>query len=61
MLNLHLRPPESTYSACVERLINIAKGLKKFKETVYLKYIFKNELDKVCFSYNTAYSDSRSI
>ena len=35
--------------------------LKKFWETRNLKNIFKNELDKDCFSHDAAYSDSKDV
>ena len=30
---------------------------QKFKETVYSRYIYQNDLDKACFQQNMAYAD----
>ena len=35
--------------------------IKKFRETGNLKHIYKNELDKACFSHYAAYSDSNDL
>ena len=40
----------------VERLLNIVKVFKNLDD---LKYIHKNVLDKVCFTYDVAYSGSK--
>ena len=45
MPQLHLRQPEFTYSACELFTENKAR-IQKFKETVDLRYIYPNELDK---------------
>ena len=35
--------------------------IQKFKETGDLNHIDKNELDKACFTHDTAYSDSKDL
>ena len=34
---------------------------QKFRETCNLKHLYRNELDKTCFAYNAAYSDSKDL
>ena len=45
MPQLHLRQPGFTYTACELFTENKAR-IQKFKETVDLRYIYPNELDK---------------
>ena len=45
MPQLHLRQPGFTYSACELFTENKAR-IQKFKETVDLRYIYPNQLDK---------------
>ena len=45
MPQLHLRQPGFTYSAC-ELFTESKARIQKFKETVDLRYIYPNELDK---------------
>ena len=45
----------------VDHLLNINKELKMFKETGDTNYIYKNELDKACFTHDAAYSDSKDL
>ena len=45
MPQLHLRQPGFTYSAC-ELITENKARIQKFKETVNLRYIYPNELDK---------------
>ena len=35
--------------------------IQKSRETSTLKQIYKNDLDKACFAYDTAYSDSKDL
>ena len=60
MPKLHLGPPGFTYSAC-EPFTKHHERIKKFKETCDLNYIYKNELDKVCFAHYAGYSDSKDF
>ena len=45
----------------MDHLLNINKEFKSFKETGDTNYIYKNELDKACFAYDPAYSDSKDL
>ena len=51
---LHFRQPWFTYTACWP-FKNI---FKKFKNLIY---IYKNELDKACFTLDVAYADSKDL
>ena len=44
----------------VEHPLNL-KRIKKFKETVDSRYIYQNELDKVCTHYDMAYEDFKDL
>ena len=48
MSEMHLRPPGFTYNSCGPFTKN-KERIQKFKETVDKRYIYLNELDKVCF------------
>ena len=48
MPEMHLRQPGFTYNACGPFTKN-KQRIQKFKETGDSRYIYKNELDKVCF------------
>ena len=37
------------------------ESIRKLKQTGDLNYIYKNELDKVCFSHDATYSDSKNL
>ena len=45
MLEMHLKEPEFTYSACGPFTKN-KERIQKFKETGDTRYIYKNELDE---------------
>ena len=60
MTELHLRQPSFTYSACGLDTKNCER-IRKFKDRGNLKYIYKNELDKACFAFNSAYSYSKYL
>ena len=57
MPELHLKQLGFTYSAC-EPFTKHREGIQKYKETGKLKRLYRNELDKVYFAHDTAYSDS---
>ena len=57
---LHLRQPRFTYSAC-EPCTKHCKRIQKFRETGDLKHIYKNELDKACFTHDAARSYSKDL
>ena len=60
MLEMHLRQPQCTYSACVPFTKN-KKRIQKFKNTGDTKYIYRNELDKACFQHDMAYGDFKDL
>ena len=49
-----------TYSACGPFTKN-KKGIKKFTETGYSRYIYRNEIDKACFQHGMAYRDFKDL
>ena len=57
MLELHLRQPGLTYSP-FELFTKHDERIQKFRETVDLKHIYKNKLDKSCFAHDAAYVNS---
>ena len=60
MAEMHLRQPQFTYSACGP-FTKHKKRIQKFKETGDTNYIYKNELDKACFTHDAAYSGSKDL
>ena len=56
MPEMHLKQPGFTYSAWRTFTKN-KERIQKFKKTSDLRYICKNELDKVCFQHVMAYGD----
>ena len=60
MPEMHLRQPQFTYSSCGP-FTKHKKRIQKFKETGDTNYIYKNELDKACFTRDAAYSDSEDL
>ena len=57
---MHLGQPGFTYSAS-EPFTKHRERIQKFTETGHLTYTCKNELDKACFVYDAAYSDSKYL
>ena len=57
---MHLKQPGFTYSACGPFTKN-KERIRKFKETGDTCYIYKNELDKVCFQHDVAYGDFKDL
>ena len=57
---MHLKQPQSTYSACVPFTKN-KERIQKFKETGDSRYIYRNELDKACFKHDIAYGYSKDL
>ena len=57
---LHLKQPRVTYSACGP-FTKHRERIQKFRETDNLKHLYRNVLDKVCFAYDAAYSDSKDL
>ena len=60
MLEMHLKQPGFTYSACGPFTKN-KERIQKFKETGDTNYIYKNELDKACFRHDMAYGDFKDL
>ena len=60
MLQMHLRQPGFTYSACGP-FTKSKERIKKFKETGDSQYIYQNELDKACFQHGIAYGDFKDL
>ena len=60
MSEIHLRQPQFTYSA-YGAFTKHEQRIQKFKQTGDTNYIYKNELDKACFVYDAAYSDSKDL
>ena len=60
MLEMHLRQPGFTCSACGPFTKN-KERIQKFKETGDTSYIYKNELDKACFQHDMAYGDFKDL
>ena len=55
-----LKQPKFTYSVC-RTFTKSKETVKKFKETGDKKFIYKNELDKVCFQHDMAYWDFKDL
>ena len=60
MPEMHLKQPWFTYSTCGP-FTKIKERIQKFKETGDTSYIYKNELDKVCFQHDIAYRDFKDL
>ena len=55
-----MKQPGFTYSAFGPFTINKEK-IQRFKKTGDSRYIYKNELDKVCFRHDMAYGDFKDL
>ena len=60
MAEIHLKQPGFTYSACGPFTKN-KEWIQKFRETEDTSYIYKNELDKVCFQHDMACEDFKDL
>ena len=60
MPEMHLRQPGFTYSACGPFTKN-KERIKKFMQTGNTDFIYKNELDKVCFQLDMAYGKAKDL
>ena len=56
----HLKQPRFTHITCGP-FTKHHERIKKFRGTGNLKHLYRNELDKACFSHDAAYSDSENI
>ena len=57
---LHLKQQGITYSVCGP-FTKHRERIQKFRETGNLKHLYRNELDKACFSHDAAYSNSKDL
>ena len=60
MPDLHLKQPGLIYSACGP-FTKHRERIQKFREIGNLQHLYRNELDKTCFSHDAAYSDSKDL
>ena len=60
MPEMHLRQPRFVYSACGP-FTRRKERIKEFKHTGDTRYIYRNELDKVCFQHDSAYADHKDL
>ena len=60
MPEMHLKQPGFTYSACGPFTKN-KERIEKFMRTGNTDFIYKNELDKVCFQHDMAYGKSKDL
>ena len=60
MPEMHLRQPGFTYRACGP-FTKTKERIQKFKQTEDSRYIYRNELDKVCFQHDMAYGDFKDL
>ena len=60
MPEMHLRQPGFTYSACGPFTKN-KERIQKFKDTRDIRYIYQNEIDKLCFQHYMTYKDFKDL
>ena len=61
MLEMHLKQPGFTYSACGP-FTKKKQRIEKFMQTGNTNlFIYKNELDKACFQHDMAYGKSKDL
>ena len=60
MPETHFRQPQFVYSACGP-FTSHKERIKKFKQTGDTRYIYRNDLDKVCFQHDSAYADHKDL
>ena len=60
MLEMHLKEPGFTYSACGLFTKN-KERIQKIKGTGETSYIYKSELHKACFQHDMAYVDFKDL
>ena len=60
MPEMHLKQPGFTYSACGPFTKN-KERLENFMQTGNKDFIYRNELDKVCFQHSMAYGKSNDL
>ena len=57
---INLKQPGFTYSSCGPFTRNKQK-IQKFMQAGFTNYIYKNELDKVCFQHDITYSKYKDL
>ena len=60
MPEMHLKKPGFTYSAC-DPFTKNKERIQKFMQTGNTNYIYRNDLDKVCFQHDIAYGKHRDL
>ena len=60
MPEMHLKQPGFTNSVCGPFTKN-KERIEKFMQTKNTDFIYRNELDKVCFQHNMAYGKSKYL
>ena len=60
MPEMHLRQPQFVYSACGPFTTH-KERIKEFKRTRDTRYIYRNELDKDCFHYDSANANHKDL
>ena len=60
MPELHLKQLGFTCSAC-GLFTKHCERIQKFRETCNLKHLYRNELDKACFTHDAAYFVSKDL
>ena len=60
MPEMHLKQPGFTYSACGSFTKN-KERIEKFMQIGNTNFIYKNELDKVCFQHDKAYGKTKDL
>ena len=60
MPEMHLKQPQFVYSACGP-FTRHEERIEKFKQTGDTRYIYRNEVDKACFQYDSAYADIKDL
>ena len=60
MPELHLKQPGFTYSASGP-FTKHRERIQKFRDTGNLRHLFRNELDKACFSHAVTYSNNKDL
>ena len=60
MFEMDLSQSAFTLSICGPFTKN-KERIQKIKETVDWRYIYQNQLDKICFQHDTAYGDFRDV
>ena len=57
---LHTNQPIITYTACGS-FTKHCERIQKFRETGNLKHLYRNELDKACFTHDAAYFAGKGL